>query len=231
MSFGNLPDLKVFLGINEADTQEDTPLSNLLLQVSSMIEDWCDRPFTEGIKTYVEVYSGNGSAFLVLNNRPVLVSGLIVNADDNAFYGSENGAWSSSTLLTYGVDYCLQVDKDLNTSQSGILQSINGFWDVPFSYMPTVIYPLIMQPPYGWGNLRISYQAGYASLPNSLYLALYGEIASVRSGRNYGQLLGSESFSDGAGSASYNTKKDSAVGWLTRETTAILTKYRNIACA
>lgn len=233
MAFGNLPDLKLYLGIKEADVQEDAALSNLLVQVSGMIEDYCNRPLTEGTKFYDEIYSGDGSAFLVLRNRPVYLDGLLsVWMDDNASYNQASGAFSSNTKLVLGTDYVLQTDVNLITSQCGILQNLSSAWDVFFSYMPTVIYPLIQQPPsYGAGNIRCQYTAGYASLPQQLYLALYGQIATVRNSKNYGQILGSESISDGAGSNNYSIKKESKIGWLTPETRSILAKFPNVAVA
>jgi hypothetical protein len=229
MAFGNLPDLKLFLGIKEGDTSEDSALSNMLNFVSSMIEDYCDRSF--GQKNYTEVYSGNGSAYLALRQRPVSVIGLTVWMDDNSFYGSELGAWDSTTLLSYGTDYCLSVDIDQYTSQCGILQSISGVWDCPFSYSPTIIYPQIEQGIYSWGNIKVSYLAGYSDIPDSVNLALYSACAAVRNSKNYGQLLGNESLSDGAGSSSYGLKREAKLGWLTPEVGFILSKYRNVATA
>ena len=67
--FGSLTELKLQLGIVLTDGSEDVFLNQLLTQWSQVIEDYCDRKFYGG--TFTEYFSGDGSQFFFLNQRPV----------------------------------------------------------------------------------------------------------------------------------------------------------------
>jgi hypothetical protein len=208
MPYGNLNVIKTQLGIPLADTSEDYLLQILMGQTSTTIENWCDRSFS-GQQTYAEYYSGDGST------------------DDNGFWGQTPGAFDSTTLLQNGVDYALQMDGPNGAySGSGIVQQLTSQWDVPFSYVPGIISPFVGPPD---GDIFATYVAGFPTAPADLQLALFLQIAAIRNGKNYGQLLSSESRNDGAGSQSYSLAAKSMAGILTPEVRSILARYRNCA--
>ncbi len=222
MAFGNVDLLKLELGIPAADTTEDNLLTALMGQASTLIENYCDRLF--GADEFTEFYSGDGTPILALNQRPVIaIANLWMN--DSAFWGQ---AGTYGTALTQGADYALQIDQRDGTSNSGLVLSINGAWDIPFNYAPGLIYPFLGP---GNGNIKVQYTAGYVTIPQDIQLALFMQVAAIRNTKNYGQLLASESLNDGGGANSYSIAAKPKIGVLSPEVCSILARYRNIAVA
>lgn len=63
-----LPEIKNFLSVKTANTEEDGRLSNIALQVSSLVSSYCGREFLAN--TYTEYFDG-GSASVFIANPPI----------------------------------------------------------------------------------------------------------------------------------------------------------------
>jgi hypothetical protein len=230
--FGDLKTLKSQFGIQPGDTSEDTLIGLFMNQASAAIETWCDRQFSQAL--YTQYLLGNGLSEIDLLNRPIYPLGttnfptpMAVYEDENGFWGSNSSSFDpTTTLLTYGTDYAMEIDQQDGSSRSGILYKINGFWTIPFTYRPGVISSFTGP---GTGNIKVVYVGGYSAVPPDIQLALFLQIAAVRNAKNYGHLLASESRGDGAGSTSYSAQLRSKAGILTPEVTSLLAAYRNIA--
>lgn len=222
MPFGSLSVIKTQLGINPADTSEDALLTILMNQYSTLTEKYCKRVFSQN--TYTEVYSGNGLTELVLQQRPVWPptspgAQLVVYENEDAYWGSQQPPWPSTALLTYGTDYALEIDQPDGSSKCGILYRITGVWEVQLAYFYGVLSPFVN---VGTGNIQVTYTAGYPSVPLHIQGALSLQIMAVRNTKNYGRLLNTESYSDGASNQSYSVYGELGLGVLTPEVLSIL---------
>lgn len=206
---------------NITTTAEDTRLDILINAVLAAVESYCDRNIIS--RTYTEYYSGNGRAFIVLNQRPV-TSITSIYLDDNGFWGATSGGFSTSNLLTAGTDYALYIDTPEGYSASGMVYSRKGYWDVPTAYSPGLI-----SPSYGPmnGNIKVTYVAGYLTLPADLQLAVNLSVSRIRNSTIYGQMVKEESYEEYAYKLAQPDNIDSA---LPPEAKAILARgYREIA--
>lgn len=219
MALCTLSDVKTVLGVT--DTSEDTLLNLLITWASNAIEEYCDRVF--GTATYTEFYSGSGTPYLTLNQRPV-TSITSVYLDNGAYWGSASGAFGSSTLLTAGTDYALVKDQANGSSRCGLLYRINGCWDRPLSYSPGLIAPF--DGP-ATGNAKVVYVGGYATVPTNVALACQLAVASVRQMAQYGQALQSEGYEE----YSYTLVAAARRHVLSPEVRSMLARYRNVAVA
>lgn len=221
MALTALSDLKAFLGIASGDTSEDALLNTLITQCSDLIEEFCGRVF--GTASYTEYYCGDGRPFLVLNQRPVTaITSLYL--DETAFWGQAPNAFAAATLLTEGTDYALDKDQPNGSSRSGLVFNINGAWPVPVNYSPGLISPVIGP---GVGNIKVTYTAGYASVPTPLTLACNMLIAKVRNSKTYGEALVSETDEV----YSYQLAGEAKVGMFSKEVASVLARYRNVGVA
>lgn len=228
MSIGILADLKTTLGIPSADTTQDTLLTLLLGQVSDLAEDWIGRTFAVAASV-TEIYSGNGRSYFALNQRPV-TSITSLWLDDSASFGTNPaGAFSSTTLLVNGTDYNLVIDQpgSITMSNSGLVQRIGDTWPEQFTYTPGRI-GFAKGPPNG--NIKVAYVAG-AVAPSRLCMAVYQEVALIRSMGNRGQLTSSESYGDGAGNYSVGMQSTKGIGVLSPVFLGVAAKFRNVAVA
>jgi hypothetical protein len=115
--FGSLTELKQQLGIILTDNSEDVFLNQLLTQWSQIIEDYCDRKFYGG--TFTEYFSGNGTQFFFLNQRPVALYIL-----QGANITITNGSTSVTGLPTTGN----------NGQNTGVLQTLANVVGMPISH-------------------------------------------------------------------------------------------------
>lgn len=89
MALCTLSDVKLLLGIQSIDTNEDDLISTLIDNVSSMFETYCGRTFTS--TTYTEYYDGLGGDKLYTNQYPIVsVSGI---------YDDSSWAYGVDTLI------------------------------------------------------------------------------------------------------------------------------------
>jgi hypothetical protein len=110
--------------------------------------------------------------------------------DDSAYFGFASGAFGSSTLLTSGEDYALDLTA-ASFSRSGILYRIGSVWP---ALRVSSGSELVGGEVPGLGNIKVTYTAGYSTTPDDLKLAgiLLARVIMLSSS-NGGQMVASES--------------------------------------
>lgn len=199
----DLREIKVKLEIDPNDPTEDKFLLFLGNDASKWIEELLDRGLV--YKTRTEYYRGTGTTKLNLRARPVYpfpngsqYSPITVYQDDSfsSYYGSVPGAFDSTTLLTYGVDYCLKIDDDQGVySKSGILERINDCWARPLYRYGGLLAPYQDDDN---GSIKVVYTAGYTpdTLPAPLRMAAAFLVARMRAILPLGMEIGSEGYEE-----------------------------------
>ena len=191
----DLRELKIYLEIDPNNHNEDKVLSLLIDHASSWIEELLGRKIFYQSRT--EYYNGTGTQKLLLKVRPVFTTPTIqVYVDSAGYFGSASGAFdSSTTALTYGTDFCLQVDQDNGTSRSGILIRINNYWQKrpmrEVGYLSPYVGP-------SFGSIKIVYTAGWTidSMPGAFRMAVNLLVARMRYILPLGLELNSESYEE-----------------------------------
>jgi hypothetical protein len=144
-------------------------------------------------RTYTEYYSGNGKPEFVLRESPVQsISALYF--DPAGYYGDQSGGFAPAMQLVEGTDFVLKRDRaaDTECSYSGIVVRINGeIW-----YRPAVLTRGLMALSTGdpFGNIKVTYTAGYSALPTAVVLATNQIVAQLRRNAVMGGPLKQESY-------------------------------------
>lgn len=180
MLLTDLREVKKVLEIDGCDASEDARLHFFIEWASNIIEELLSRPGLS-YASRTEYYGGTGSQKLLLRSRPVFTTPTIrVFLDESAFYGSASGAFDpQNTELTFGTDFCLDIDQDDGSSRSGILVRINDFWPKPSVRQGGYLSPFIGQ---GFGTIKVIYTAGYTvdTLPPAFRAACNLLVAKMR---------------------------------------------------
>jgi hypothetical protein len=113
-----------------------------------------------------------------------LLFGLAAWIDPAGYFGfGNNGPFPASTQLTHGTDYVLRIDttETTPTSKSAVLIRLGGgpFGSYPFFWGEGGLRrsrgTLTAQPlpswPAGFGNIKVIYTPGYATIPDDLAMA------------------------------------------------------------
>lgn len=170
--------LKTLLEIDPNDTQEDIKLMFILETVSSWIQEWTNRP---GLffASRTEYYKGTGTQKLLLKSRPVSPDGLQVYVDQSGLFGAASGSFASTTLLTYGLDYTLDIDQSDGTSRSGILYRVRSYWPKSYARQAGWLTPFQTTD---LGSVKVVYSGGYTinNLPAQIRMAANLLIAKLR---------------------------------------------------
>lgn len=145
-------------------------------------------------RTLTEFYSGSGTELLLLDQRPVQsISSIYL--DSGGWFGDPSGSFASGTLLTSGVDYALKRDNNSRTEKglSGIVARINGYWPRPSRSRGD-----LLTADFGdvYGNIKVTYTAGWKTIPPDIIFACNMLIAESRRIATAGGSKQSESFSD-----------------------------------
>lgn len=196
MLYSDLQEVKALLEIPVGDTSENTKLLFFIEYASGIIEEILNRPGMS-YKQRTEIYSGTGTKKLLLRSRPVRVTPAIrVWFDSSAYYGSTEDPFPDESELTYGRDFCLQLDgEDLTKSRSGILFRIGTYWPQPGYRDRGLISSYIGDD---LGSIKVSYYGGYTvdDLPSNFRLAANLIISRLRYIFPLGVELTSESYED-----------------------------------
>lgn len=164
-----LDQFKDFLGLTSTD--EDAQLRAILDSVEQAVESWCRRKFKSA--TYTEYHDGHGQKLLILEHRPLTeITGVWV--DSQGYYGHGANAFAGATdEWTLGTDF---VPKRLDESESNgsLLVALKGLG------LGSGYWPL------GEGNIKVTYTAGYAAIPEDLILAVHQLGQSVRNAAEKG---------------------------------------------
>lgn len=176
MSFTSLSVLKRHLDIESNDLTQDARLEQMRQQSEQAVLTYLNRNSLERV-TYTEYYDGNGLTKLVLRNIPVVSITSIYEDRNGGYYGDAVSAFPTSSLLTAGVDYVLQRDgKSPEVGKSGMVIRIGSVWPA----LSERIYGLLAGDSVnGIGNVKITYIAGYASVPSDISLAVYQFIGEL----------------------------------------------------
>lgn len=185
MAIASVTEFKTHLGLS--GTASDSLYQTYLNQASAIITRKTGLVFDSAAAT--EYYLGTGTNQLVLRRRPVTAIASIY-VDDSAYFGFASGAFGSSTLLTAGEDYALDIQSSA-FSRSGIVYRIGAYWNGASNRIGT---ELVGGEGPGLGNIKITYTAGYSTTPDDLKLAgiLMARVIMLSSA-NGGQMVQSES--------------------------------------
>jgi hypothetical protein len=163
----SLQELKSLIGAS--GNSDDLQLAGLLEAAEQFVKSYTGREPESA--NYVEYHSGDGTPLLALRQRPVTAVEE-VRVDPSGSFGADPSAFGPSTLLTYGVDYCVDWDQSGQTSRSGLLVRLNGVWRTP----SRLRQPSALSADVGstFGNVKVSYTAGFPAgqLPADLRVAL-----------------------------------------------------------
>jgi uncharacterized phiE125 gp8 family phage protein len=144
MALTTMTKLKAHLKIS-ADT-DNALLAVLVIAAQKLIEKYCGCKFDAA--DYTEYYDGTGEQDLYLNNRPV-------NSVASLYIDLER-AYGSDSLLVAETDYTIYK----NEGRVRIL-----------SLLTNVAYQNPGRIPVGEKAVKVTYNAGYASIPEDLELA------------------------------------------------------------
>ncbi len=171
MALTSLATIKAFLNIPTTDTSKDAQLDALRAASEQAIKSYCGRDFEP--TTYTQFYSGTGRRQIILRQIPV-TSITSVFLDHNGNFGTTSGSFdSSTTLLTSGVDYALDLDGSWNSlpvSFSGLLYRIGTTW--PETYRGYAPGKIAFEVGPAYGNIKVVFSAGYNPIPQDLQYAV-----------------------------------------------------------
>jgi len=142
-------------------------------------------------RSYTEYLEGNGGRTVALRERPVReITDLWL--DESAAYGEASGAFSADTKLTAGVDYNLVRDGSFaEPGKSGLIVRLGRSWSRPREHRDGL---LTAEPARANGNIKVTYVAGYVSIPADLALAVHQLVAQIRRASSLGMAPESESY-------------------------------------
>lgn len=142
-------------------------------------------------KTQTVYLDAPPSTDLVLRQKPVLLSGLVIlrhnraNGDPSAFDAA------TDTLELYR-DYNLDVDEDdTSLSTSGIVKCLTGIWGIT-KFRPIDMLSHEIHPDYK--ALKVTYTSGYPSVPADLQMAAAQAVTLFANQMDRGYLISSESW-------------------------------------
>lgn len=207
-----LSELKIHMGISGSD--EDTLLTQLLDNVEQTIFSYTGREsFASAAAT--EYFDGTGREILILERYPVTaVASLYV--DNGGYYGNGTSPFGSGTEWTEGTDFTLK-RTDESEKNRGLVLALGAvdFEDVPGIW------------PRGRGNVKVTYTAGYTTIPDDLQLATHLLTASVYAiaEKNLAGPVGGETF----GKYSYTLLGNPSMAGMNMLTVrSILAKYKKL---
>lgn len=237
MAIASVSQIKLMLGIS--GSSEDARLAALLAAASSAIISYTGMDFEShsfgsgatatsygfGDSGY---YSGENTRFLVLRQRPVTAIASIYQDPTGRFGDNPDGSYASDSLLVAGTDYVLRWDGTLpgattRCSYCAIVERINGIWPGMFMYQRGTINPALGNHQ---GNIKVTYTAGYTTVPSDIVYAVSLLVATMRRSAVYGGMsVNSEHFEDyGYTLGSVGSSAITQIGELRQ----ILARYKDI---
>jgi len=197
MALFTLAELKTYLNIDGTD--EDEQLQFIVDGVNAAVVEQLEREIESAEAT--EYYDGHDEKLLMLRRRPVTaVAGVWV--DPTGYAGQGSNAFASTTEWTQGTDFFIRETEE-SEDNGGILEAIARAW------------------PFGRKNIKITYTAGYATVPDDLKLALLKTAAIARKKIDIvGDITG-----ESIGSYSYSVAQNVSTDPLLSEVAAVLSHY------
>lgn len=213
MSLSTTESLQTYLQIDA--TTELPSLQAYLDAADGAIKKYCGWALESSART--EFYSGNNRADLLLRCRQVTAVASVY-LDATGYYGDGTSAFGSTTLLTVGSDYVLVRD-DMTTGTVGASGILRRIGSIPTTgIISGIVYPSGQRRgtlsgfdraavwPIGDGNIKVTYTAGYSTIPGDLEAACNMLAAQIRSAREQGRPMQSENFIDYSYQLLTNTK-------------------------
>ena len=218
MALTTLASVKAYAGIAATDTSRDIQLRYLIDAVNSLVTQQLNRNIE--MSEYVEYYSGNGSALLMLNQFPV-ANVTYVCIDDVGYFGSNVGGFDQSQNLVLGVDFAIMSGAK-GVGSNGILRRIGATWHCRPSRATGVIENL---PGIPHGNIKVRYTAGFDVIPPAIVMAANSLIIKLAAQSPMGGAVQSISYED----ASVTFMNPTDVSIVLGSIEATLANYRSIA--
>lgn len=192
MALTTLSAIKALLNIPAANTDQDDWLTALQGAAEQTIKSYCGRDFEQA--SYTEYYTGTGLRTFVLRQTPVsTISSLYLDQSGN-FGQNPDGAFDSTTQLTYGEDYVLDLNPSTGKSDTGIVFRINTIW--PRFYREYYIGRMAGRLFSSEGNIKVTYTAGYSTIPADLQYAVAYLTAYMKRNIGTGAAINAERIGD-----------------------------------
>ncbi len=217
----SLDDVKTLNGIAASDVSQDAALRLFITAVTARIQTFCGRTFAAA--DYTEYLCGTGDKYIALKQRPIN-SVASVYQDDLAVWGQGTDNFAVGTLLTAGTDYAIVKDGTDGLSRCGMLYRCTGVWTKFDAWQPGIIEPLTYPMT---GNVKVTYNAGFSTIPADLQLAAATLVAQARRIVQYGGPVQSENWE--AYGYTIAQAAQTVMGSLPPDVASILSFYRNIA--
>lgn len=151
---------------NIVGTTYDAQISALLDAASAEIKAYLGIEVEQA--TYTEYYTGNNTTRLALRQIPV-TSITSVSIKSDGYFDQKSPGFGAEDVITEGVGYVLDRSPGVSLSKSGILFRIGTVW--PMLNRVYSMYRLTTDLGPTWGNIKVVYTAGYATVPNDIQLA------------------------------------------------------------
>ena len=193
-AFCTATQIKAYLNISGSD--DDTLFAALAGRATEAVQKYCGRDFTS--TTYTEYYDGGGFSKLVLDHRPIVSVASV--------YDDRDRAWAVSSLIA-ATDY-------LTRDNAGIVE-----WLSSSSAFPSTSAYFAD----GQLNVKITYTAGYASIPDAVVQASIMLVAVLY---HRGQ-QGADGIKTEGEAGKYTVTY--AQGLITPEIAALLEPYKEVA--
>jgi len=180
---------------------------------------------------------GNGTVTLnqaaTASGSCTLLFGPAVWLDNGGFYGTAQGAFAANTQMFEGVNFVLRRDQDGGTSsRSGVLEVIGagggglylggwGGWGGGWARN----WPMLTgYPVAGQGNVKVTYTAGWETMPQDLQLVALRVLAKVRLSTVWGQIISSQSYE---GASTSLVQAEAKTGLLSGDVGPLLARWAN----
>ena len=151
-----LAEYKAYVGISS--TTQDAQISTLITAVSNLVKQLCRRTFVDYVdESKIQVFKGG--PVLNLAETPVLAVSTMEYSTD---YGS------TYAELTEFVDFAV----DQETSQIVPIRNVNYYPDYYAGTSSLVRYTMDPEFPKRLNGYRVTYTAGYETIPGDLNLAV-----------------------------------------------------------
>lgn len=105
-SFVTIPEIKDFLSIRPSNVDEDGRLANIAVQVSSLVESYCNRKFYA--ENYLEYFDG-GQAAVFIDNPPILKIYEVSQFDGNSYMFLGGPGTSGEPIAIEGSSHTISV--------------------------------------------------------------------------------------------------------------------------
>lgn len=167
MAITSLQNYKAWLGDTSVNAARDSAWTVMIAEA----EDAVKKYLRQGVESasYTSILSGGPVTHFVLPQIPVAVSGFALYRNDSA--NGESAAFTSDHLLTMYTDYVLDLaPDDATVSRTGIVRTLGSTWGSSRERSVYSLTPRLVPTP---GNLKVTYTAGYSTVPGSIVLAVH----------------------------------------------------------